>query len=122
MDEKIENQLRTENAELRRELETVRERLNRVLDTEGVGALFLDQAGYLTDANPLFLKMTGYTRDQIERRELHWRSMTPPEWIAESEAQMEQLRLTGHIGPYEKEYRISNGTRRWMIFFGRDLG
>jgi signal transduction histidine kinase len=48
--------------------------------------------------------------------------VTPPEWVAASEEQMEKLARTGRIGPYEKQYVLKNGTKRWMLFAGRDLG
>ena len=98
------------------------ERLRRVLETEAVGVLFFDYAGTLIDCNDAFLHMTGYTREQVTSKSLHWRDMTPPEYTAASEEQMQLLEQTGHIGPYEKEYLMADGSRRWMHFTGRDLG
>ena len=97
-------------------------RLRRVLETEAVGVIFFDYTGTVVDANDVFLKMTGYSREEIEARKITWRTMTPPEWIAASEQQMENLARTGRLGPYEKEYILKDGTRRWMLFAGRDLG
>jgi signal transduction histidine kinase len=48
--------------------------------------------------------------------------MTPPEWLAESQAQMERFHQTGRVGPYEKEYFLADGSRSWMLFAGRDVG
>ena len=98
------------------------ERLKRVLETDAVGVLFFDRDGTLSDANDVFLRMTGYSRQEVESGKLHWRAMTPPEWIAASEAQLEKFRLTGHVGPYEKEYFRKDGSRTWMLFAGRDMG
>jgi PAS domain S-box-containing protein len=78
--------------------------------------------GTVIDANEVFVRMTGYTREDIASGQLNWRVMTPPEYVAVSEAQMEQFARTGRIGPYEKEYILKNGTRRWMLFAGRALG
>ncbi|HEX8897223.1 MAG TPA: PAS domain S-box protein, partial [Chthoniobacterales bacterium] len=97
-------------------------RQQRVLETEAVGVLFFDQSGTVLDANDAFLKMTDYTREEIETRSLTWLRMTPPEYVAESQRQMQQLAATGRIGPYEKEYFLADGSRRWMLFAGRDLG
>lgn len=108
---------RTEEA-----LRASEERLQRVIDTAAVGVLFFDDEGYLVDANAAFLTMTGYSRDQVASGTLHWRDMTPPEWLALSEAQMKLFEDTGRVGPYEKEYFCADGSRRWMLFAGRDLG
>jgi PAS domain S-box-containing protein len=107
---------------LNQQLMVSRERFRRVLDTEAVGLLFFNYDGVVIDANEPFLKMTGYTRSEVEKRELDWRRMTPPEWVRASEEQMEKLAATGRIGPYEKEYICQDGSRRWMLFTGRDLG
>ncbi|MBB3650372.1 two-component system CheB/CheR fusion protein [Rhizobium sp. BK619] len=98
------------------------ERLQRVLETDAVGVVFLNKDGVIVDANEVFLKMSGYSRSQMGRPELHWRRLTPSEHIAETEAQMEALTETGRMGPYEKEYLLADGARRWMLFAGRDLG
>jgi PAS domain S-box-containing protein len=98
------------------------QRLKRVLETDAVGVLFFNYDGFVVDANDAFLRMTGYSRDAIAQGKLHWRTMTPEEWVPASEEQMERFAATGRIGPYEKEYFLADGTRRWMLFAGRDLG
>jgi signal transduction histidine kinase len=42
--------------------------------------------------------------------------------MATSEEQMRRFNKIGRIGPYEKEYFRKDGSRRWMLFAGRDLG
>lgn len=96
-------------------------RLRTVLETDAVSVLFFDRSGTLLDSNEVFLRMTGYSRDELESGALSWRSMTPPEWIESSEQQMKVLDRTGRIGPYEKEYMLKDGSRSWMMFAGRRL-
>jgi PAS domain S-box-containing protein len=98
------------------------ERLRRVLETDAVGVIFFDRAGTVVDCNEVFLRMTGYSRSEVDARQLTWRKMTAPEWIAESEEQMRKVEATGRIGPYEKEYLLKDGSRCWMLFAGADLG
>jgi PAS domain S-box-containing protein len=98
------------------------QRLQRVIETDAVGMIFFDHSGTIVDANDVFLNMMGYTRAEVGRRELTWRRLTPAEWIGVSEEQMQKLAATGRIGPYEKEYLLKDGSRRWMLFAGRDLG
>lgn len=97
------------------------DRLRRVLETEAVGVLFFDTTGTIVDANDVFLRMTGYSREEVTAQELTWRRLTPPEWVALSEEQMGKLAETGYIGPYEKEYILKDGSRSWMMFAGRQI-
>jgi PAS domain S-box-containing protein len=92
------------------------------LETEAVGVLFFDEAGTVIDANDVFLRMTGYSREDVESRQLTWRTLTPPEWIEISVKQMDRLAATGHLGPYEKEYLLKDSSRSWMLFAGAALG
>jgi two-component system CheB/CheR fusion protein len=103
-------------------LMSTEERLRRALETDTVGVLFFDKQGLLVDANEVFLRMSGWAREDIATGTLDWRRMTPPEYVPESEAQMEMLARTGRIGPYEKEYLKKDGSRAWMMLTGRDLG
>ena len=112
----------TERKRAEEGLRASEERLRRVLETEAVGVLFFDEAGTLIDANEVFLHMTGYSRSEVEARELTWRTMTSPVWIDVSVQQMDRLAATGRIGPYEKEYLRKDGSRSWMLFAGASLG
>jgi PAS domain S-box-containing protein len=94
-----------------------------MVNVDGVGLLvFAVPEGRLVDANDHFLRMFGYTREELAAAPLTWRDMTPPEYVAESERQMERLAARGRIGPYEKEYLRKDGTRSWMVFAGAALG
>ena len=98
------------------------ERLQQMLNVPGVGILTFDPAtGVLIDSNDAFLEMSGYTREMVDRRELTWRMMTPDEWVAISEVEMQVLEKTGRIGPYEKEYFKADGSRCWMLFSGAQM-
>jgi len=98
------------------------ERLKKMMNISGVGVLIFDSGGYLIEANDAFLAMTGYTPEQIAARQIHWRIMTPPQYIPRSEQEMRKLAKTGRIGPYEKEYFRRDGSRSWMHFAGASLG
>jgi PAS domain S-box-containing protein len=99
------------------------ERLHRMVNVPGVGVLVFDVAtGTLIDANDAFLAMSGYSREQVLRKELTWQAMTPPEYHEESRRQMALLAETGRLGPYEKEYICSDGRRSPMLFAGASLG
>ncbi len=111
-----------EYAQTKATLQANEERLTRMLDTDAIAVVFWDSAGTLIEANDTFLRMTGYTQAEVQEHELTRRRLTPPEWIESSEVQMEKLAATGHVGPYDKECLLKDGSRRWMTFVGRDLG
>ena len=99
------------------------ERLKKVLEVETVGVMFWDlNTGCMVDANDAFLKLMGYSRSQVEAGELNWQTLTPPEYIDMSRAEVEKFLVTGRVGPYEKEYFCKDGTRRWLLFAGSSLG
>ena len=111
--------------ELRRASQRLRDseaRLRRVVETETVGVIFFDDEGRLIEANDAFLEMTGFSRHEVSGGGLHWRALTPPEWIEVSEQELAKLAETGRIGPYEKEYVRKDGSRLWMLFAGQSLG
>jgi len=98
-------------------------RLKRIMETDNVGLIIFDiETGAVVNTNEAFLRIVGYTRDDVASGCMTWRTMTPPEWMAASEEQMRRFQETGRIGPYEKEYFRKDGSRRWMLFAGRDLG
>jgi two-component system CheB/CheR fusion protein len=114
----------TDVTELKQVQESLRQsetRLRQVLETETVGVLFIAKDGTIIDTNTAFLRMTGYSRAEVDARELTWRKLTPPEWVAVSEEQFGKLEVPGLIGPYEKEYLHKDGSRCWMLFAGRKL-
>ena len=63
------------------------------------------------DANDAFLRLAGYTRQDLEEGRVHWRTLTPPEWTDLDNEGVAELRAYGSYGPHLKEYRRTDGTR-----------
>jgi PAS domain S-box-containing protein len=97
------------------------ERFRTALDIETVGVLFFTTNGEITDANDAFLRMTGYSRDDLAKGLLRWDRMTPPEFMPASLRALEELQATGQSTPYEKEYIRKDGSRVWFLFAARML-
>ncbi|ESJ26777.1 protein kinase [Cupriavidus sp. HPC(L)] len=100
-----------ENARLYAELEKREARLRLLVESDVIGILFWDLNGNVTYANDAFLAMTGYDRSDVERGGISWREMTPPEWRTQMSAKLQQLRETGAMAPWEKQYIRKDGTR-----------
>lgn len=86
-------------------------RARRLSDSGVIGVIFWMRDGRLVDANEAFLRMVGYTREELLSGQVSWRDMTPPEHAALDERAFAELDLTGICAPYEKEYVAKDGRR-----------
>jgi PAS domain S-box-containing protein len=76
-----------------------------------VGTLFWDLNGRIIDANDGFLRMVGYTRQELANGVVGWYTLTPPEYRHLDEQAIAQLKATGVDTPYEKEFLRKDGCR-----------
>jgi PAS domain S-box-containing protein len=97
----------------RKRLET---RLRRLLDSELYAVLYWKIDGGVVDANDKFLKLSGYTREDVRAGLVNWARMTPAEYQDMDEDARRQIRETGVHLPYEKEYIRKDGARVWGMF------
>ena len=94
-------------------------RLRRVFESNVVGMIRWDlDRGLILDANAEFLRMTGFTREDVEAGRLNFRDMTPAEWTPRNEEGIRAIRAEGHASPYEKEYIRRDGSRVPLIIAG----
>lgn len=95
------------------------ERFQRTLfEHTPVGLTLQRIDGALLDVNPAFAQIIGYSHDAIVER-LSTVSITPPEYAASDHCQVQQVRLAGVYGPYEKEYLRQDGSRVPVRMQGR---
>ncbi len=93
-------------------------RFRRLVESNMIGCIFWDTSGNITDANDAFLRMVGYTRDDLLAGKLCWKEMTPPEQLHLSERAIAQMRQFGAATPLEKEYIRKEGTRIPVVLGG----
>jgi PAS domain S-box-containing protein len=78
----------------------------------GVGILFWETDGRIIEANDEFLHIVGYDREDIASGRLRWTDLTPPEWLDRDLLQcMPELKTTGNLQPFEREYSRKDGSR-----------
>ena len=77
--------------------------------------MFFDLIGGVLDANDAFLSMIGYSRDELERGEVRYEHLTPPEWRWRDEKTIAELKAMGKAGPFEKDYTHKDGFRIWIL-------
>lgn len=95
--------------------------LGRLRNANVLGVVVSSEEG-VHEVNDAFLDIIGYTRDDIESWPFSWRAITPPEWAAGDDAAVEQLRRTGTLRPYEKEYVHRDGHRVPILIGAAVLG
>jgi PAS domain S-box-containing protein len=92
------------------------EKLRRAIEVETVGIIFFDPSGSITDANDAFLRMSGYTREDLESSRIQWDDMTPVEWVPRSRKAVEEFKALGRTMPYERQCIRKDGSRWWALF------
>ncbi|MET0591324.1 MAG: response regulator [Polyangiaceae bacterium] len=101
-EERASERLQAENAIIQ---------FSRLWDSGIIGILNCDIHGNIQDANDGFLKLFGYTREELLSGEVRWAAMTPEEWRHLDDDAVMQLKVNGFARPWEKEYFHKNGTR-----------
>lgn len=100
----------TERERTERTLRKEEERNRRLFESDMIGIVFGRIDGYAEEANDAFLKILGYTREDLMSERIHWRDITPLEHQATSEWAIEEFKRHG-TATYEKEYIRKDGRR-----------
>src|SRR5580700_5990033 len=100
-----------ENTRLYRDLAQREARIRRLVEGDIIGVFIWDLEGRVYEANETFLRMVGYSREDLATGRLNWRNLTPPEWREADERHLKDVRKTGRVPPFEKEYFRSDGSR-----------
>ncbi|CAN7615261.1 PAS domain-containing protein [Phenylobacterium sp. LjRoot164] len=96
-------------------------RFRTALEIRTVGAITFDLDGKMFEANDAFLRMSGYSREDLEAGRLSIQSLTAAEWQGTAEQTLSELRTTGETTPVEKEYVRQDGSRWWGLFAAKRL-
>ena len=101
-----------ENTDLYRKLAEREARIRRMIDADIIGIFVWNFDGRILEANDAFLRIVGHERGDLLSGRLSWREMTPADWVEPREKQwLPELRRTGTVRPYEKEYFRKDGSR-----------
>jgi PAS domain S-box-containing protein len=96
---------------LHRELEERETKLRRLVEVDIIGIFTWDLEGQIIEANDAFLHIVGYDREDLASDRLHRTGLTPPDWRARTERAVAEVKMTGTIQPFEKEYLRKDGSR-----------
>src|SRR6266576_1159811 len=99
-------------ARLHGELEERDAKIRRLVDANIIGIFVWDVEGRILEANDAFLRLIGYDRQDVVAGRLRWTELTPPEWLDRDERRwLAELKVTGSLQPFEKEYFRKDGSR-----------
>src|SRR6478609_7515107 len=99
-------------AGLHGEIEEREVKIRRLVDANIIGIFVWDVEGRILEANDAFLRLLGYDREDVVAGRLRWTELTPPEWLDRDERRwLPELKVTGSLPPFEKEYFRKDGSR-----------
>jgi PAS domain S-box-containing protein len=96
---------------LSRELQEREARYRQLVDTNIIGINIWHADGRILDTNEEFLRIVGYSRDELLSGRVLWTALTPPEWHAKDRQGVERIRKGGVSAAHEREYIRKDGTR-----------
>ncbi|PZD74988.1 Phytochrome-like protein cph1 [Acaryochloris thomasi RCC1774] len=101
----------TERKQMEQALRTYQERMHRFTESDLIGILFGDTKGGIQEANDEFLRIVGYSRQELKNNQVRWDDLTPPEYLPLDQARIAEAQKRGSCTPYEKEYVRKDGSR-----------
>jgi len=86
-------------------------RIRRLVDSNIIGIFNSDIEGQIIEANDAFLHMVGYDREDLAAGRVNRTELTPPEWRERDARTVAEVKATGTVQPFEKEYFRKDGSR-----------
>ena len=83
----------------------------RLFDANIIGFFIVNTKRKVLEANEAFLKMLGYTEEDLAAGQVGGPNMTPDEYTTQDQWAMKKLEKDGVCPPFEKEYIRKDGSR-----------
>jgi PAS domain S-box-containing protein len=93
----------------------------RLVDSNIIGVLIGNPDGHVQEANQAFLRIVGYDQADLAAGRLRRLELTPPEWHDRDDRAVVEMRTTGTVQPFEKEYFRKDGSRVPVLIGGATL-
>jgi PAS domain S-box-containing protein len=100
-----------ENTRLYADLEERETKIRRLVDANIIGIIIAKLEGEIVDANEAFLRMVGYSHEDLVSGRIRWADLTPPEWRDSEAKAAAELKANGILKPIEREFFRKDGSR-----------
>ena len=100
-----------ENTRLFTDLQEREAKVRCLVDSNIIGIYIWELEGGIVDANDTLLRMLGCDCEDLVSGRVRWLDLTPPEWRDRTAEAIEELKTTGSLQPFEKEYFRKDGSR-----------
>ncbi|MBV8188532.1 MAG: GAF domain-containing protein, partial [Alphaproteobacteria bacterium] len=100
-----------ENTRLYRDLAEREAKIRRLVDANIIGICIFALDGRIIEANEAFLHMLGYERQDLVAGHIRWTDLTVPEWRERFPQEIVEMKTSGILSPFEKEYFHKDGRR-----------
>jgi PAS domain S-box-containing protein len=86
-------------------------KIRRLVDANIVGIFIWNIDGQIIEANDAFLRMVGYDREDLASGRVNRTDLTPREWRERDARTLAEMKASGTVQPFEKEYFRKDGSR-----------
>jgi PAS domain S-box-containing protein len=100
-----------ENTRLYRDLAEREAKIRRLVEANIIGIFVSDIDGQIIEANDAFVHMVGYDREDLAAGRVNRTDLTPPEWRDRDARTVAEMKASGTVQPFEKEYFRKDGSR-----------
>ena len=98
-------------ADLRERATGLEAKIRRLFDANLMGIFTWNLEGRIVEANETFLKMVQWGREDVGSAGMLWADLTPEEWRARDDLAVAELKASGTVQSYRKEYFRKDGSR-----------
>jgi PAS domain S-box-containing protein len=71
--------------------------------------------GLIIEVNDEFLRIVGYSREELFKEQMRWSDLTPVEYHSRDKEALMYARENGNCAPYEKQCIRKDGSRIWVL-------
>lgn len=97
------------------DLKASNEKLKAFFDSNLIGIIFGDIYGAVFEANDEYLRIIGYSREDLANGLVRWDKITPEEYLSLDEERIKEAQAKGTCTPYEKKYIKKDGSLVWVL-------